>query len=216
MVSSELHLGVFRDGLLVGCLQYGRPLNGTKTSEKILPGVKMFELNRMVMADSEPRNAESQAIAACHNWLKKNTDIKYLLSFSDGKEGNVGYIYQATNWLYIGYTVSNSFYDIDGDIVHGVTLWHHYKEKHELRDTHSTHKILCLNAEKVSILTTKQHVYLFPLDKRIKFPFPAKPYPKLENEVRVIRRKVLKDENGCYLPYSRTEHYSRERLVPVF
>lgn len=54
VVSSELHLGVFRDGLLVGCLQYGRPLNGTKTSEKILPGVKMFELNRMVMADSEP------------------------------------------------------------------------------------------------------------------------------------------------------------------
>jgi len=69
-------------------------MNGNKTASKITDSLPMLELNRMVMSDSEPRNAESQAIGLCNKLLKHNTDIQYLLSFSDGK------------------------------IVHNVTVWH--------------------------------------------------------------------------------------------
>lgn len=215
--NSCLHLGLFdENNTLVGVLQYGYPMNGKKTSDKILKDVKMYELNRMVMSDEQPRNSESMAISACNKWLKKNTDVAYILSFSDGKEGNVGYIYQASNWLYIGYLLSNSFYELDGDIVHAVTVWHKYKEKHPKRDTHTTNEILCDTFNNVSVITSKQHVYLYPLNKRVKFPFKAKPFPKKDKEVAVVSRKVLKDEKGTYLPKGVVTKYTDEVLVSVF
>lgn len=216
VANSKIHLGVFSGEELVGCLQYGPPMNGSKTSDKILPGVKMMELNRMVMADSEPRNSESQAIAACNDWLRKNTDIQYLLSFSDGKEGNVGYIYQATNWQYVGYMLSDSFYDLDGAITHSVTVWHRYKEKHPLREQFTTNEILCKTFTNVSVLSSKQHVYLLKLNKRVKFPFEARPYPKKDKEVCILKRKVLQDEKGTYLPKGKVISYTDEKLQSVF
>lgn len=216
VANSKIHLGVFKGGVLVGCLQYGPPMNGSKTSDKIIRGVEMMELNRMVMADSEPRNAESQAIACCNKWLKNNTSIKYILSFSDGKEGNVGYIYQATNWKYIGYLLSNSFYELDGLVMHNVSVWHKFKEKHPKRDTHTTNEILCETFNNVSVITSKQHAYLMAIDKRIKFPFKEKPYPKKDKEVPILKRKILKDGNGIYLPKGKIEIYTEEELSSVF
>lgn len=195
--NSSLHIGLFsRETFrLVGCLSYGPPMNGEKTSKKISDAPKMFELNRMVMADSEPRNSESHAIGLCNKWLKKNTDVDYLLSFSDGKENNVGYIYQATNWKYLGYLLSNSFYDLDGAITHSVTVWHRYKEKHALRDSHTTHEILCTEFDNVSIIESKQHVYVLPLKKNIKFHYEEKEYPKMDKEVPILSRTWVK-RNG--------------------
>lgn len=214
--NSNLHLGVFKGDELVGCLQYGPPMNGLKTSNKILKGVKMLELNRMVMIDTEPRNSESQAISACNKWIRKNTDVEYLLSFSDGKEGNVGYIYQATNWVYIGYLVSSSFYDLDGEIMHSVSVWHKYKEKHEWRNHFTTNEILCKSFSKVSVITSKQHIYLFALNRKIKFNYEPKPYPKKDKEVPILKRKILKDENGIYLPNGIIEKYTDELITSVF
>ena len=214
--NSKIHLGVFNDEKLVGCLQYGPPMNGKKTSDKILPDVEMMELNRMVMMDTEPRNSESKAISLCNKWIKNNTNIKYLLSFSDGKQGNVGYIYQATNWMYIGYLVSNSFYELDGEIMHSVTVWHKYKEKHQLRETHTTNEILCEFFNNVSIIYSKQHVYLLSLDKKLKLPFENKPYPKLDKEVKILKRKIIKDKDGIYLKKSKFEIYTNENLKSVF
>lgn len=214
--NSKLHLGIVCENDLVGCLSYGPPMNGTKTSDKILPGVDMYELNRMVMDDTEPRNSESRAIAACNDWLRKNTNVQYLLSFSDGKEGNVGYIYQATNWTYIGYLLSDSFYDLDGKILHSVTVWHKFKEDHHLRDTHTTHEILCKSFQTVSRITSKQHVYLLPLYKKVKFPFATKPYPKKDKEVPILRRVVYKDSEGVYLPSGIPINYTEEKLESVF
>jgi len=216
VANSKIHLGVFKNGELVGCLQYGPPMNGDKTSTKIHKSARMLELNRMVMADSEPRNSESQAISLCNKWIRQNTNIQYILSFSDGKEGNVGYIYQATNWMYIGYLLSDSFYELDGNIVHSVTVWHRYKEKHPLRDTHTTNEILCETFNNVSVVSSKQHVYLMPLYKNIRFPFNKKPYPKRETEIPVVKRKILKDANGTYLPKGKIEVYTEEPLVSVF
>lgn len=192
--NSKLHLGVFTtENELVGCLQYGPCMNGVKTAVKFSDKLPMMELNRMVMADSEPRNSESMALSLCNKWLKENTNLQYILSFSDGKENNCGYIYQANNWKYLGYILSNSFYDLDGDIRHNVTVWHQYKEKHPLRDTHTTDQILCMNFENVSKILCKQHIYVMPLRKSLQFNFPAQmKYPKKDTEVAVLQRVWLK------------------------
>ena len=121
VANSKIHLGVFKGGELVGCLQFGYPTNGVKTLSKLSDNVNAMELNRMVMIDSEPKNSESMAISKCLKWIKKNTDIEWILSFSDGKQGNVGYIYQASNWRYLGYLLSNSFYQLDNTIMQNVS-----------------------------------------------------------------------------------------------
>lgn len=213
--NSALHLGIFNNSnILVGALQYGYPMNGAKTSLKISDNENMFELNRMVLADSEPRNSESQAISICNKWLKKyRSDIDWLLSFSDGKENNCGYIYQATNWKYLGYILSDSFYDLDGEIVHNVTVWHNYKEKHELRDTHTTNQILSLNFKNVSKIKSKQHVYVYPLKKKIQFLHSEKPYPKMDTEIAILE-KIFYQVDG--VPVSYTEVYHMENLSPIF
>ena len=53
------------------------------------------------MADSEGKNAESSALSLGIKWIKHNQPhIRLLVSYAGRKEGNVGYIYQATN-LYL-------------------------------------------------------------------------------------------------------------------
>jgi adenine modification enzyme len=215
VVNSKIHLGVFSfDDVLVGCQQLGPPMNGIKTSKKLSNFNNMMELNRMVMTDEEPRNAESQAISLCFKYLKKNTNLDYILSFSDGKQGNVGYIYQATNWLYIGYRVSSSFYDLDGDIVHNVTVWHRYKENHIDRDKKTTDEILYDNFNNVSKIHCKQFIYVYPLNKKCLFLFKEKQYPKKETETPIIKRTIYK-ENGVVLVPKKIEIYTTEKLEPI-
>lgn len=212
--NSQIHLGIFNtDGLLVGCLQYGPPMNGDKTSCKFSDSVNMMELNRMVMADSEPRNAESMAISLCNKWLKRNTELDYILSFSDGKQGNCGYIYQASNWKYLGYILSDSFYEVDGDIRHAVTIWHQFKEFHPLRDTHTTDEILCKTFKNVSRIICKQHIYVYSLKKKVKFNFSERPFPKKDKEIPIIGRRWINREGvAC----KDVEMYTEEQLSPCF
>ncbi len=215
VANSKLHLGVFNlAGELVGCLQFGPPMNGAKTSLKICDLLPMYELNRMVMADSEPRNSESMAIALCIKYLRRFTDCKWLLSFSDGKEGNVGYIYQATNWQYIGYMLSGSFYRLDGQYMHNVSVWHKYKEKHPDRDVKTTDQILCDNFTNISKVSCKQHIYVMPVAKRVEFKHGKKPYPKLETEVPIVREVFLKVD-GAVLERKQVVLHTDEELNPV-
>lgn len=216
VASSKIHLGIFNtEGMLVGCLQFGPPMNGEKTAKKVCNDTRMLELNRMATRDEEPRNSESMAISLCIKYLKKYTDIQWLLSFSDGKESNVGYIYQATNWQYLGYMLSGSFYKLDGKYVHNVNVWHRYKEKHPDRDVKTTDQILFDNFNDVRKVECKQHIYVFPLNKKCKFLFSQKKYPKLETETPIIREFILKD-SGVVLDKKMVIKHTDEEICSIF
>lgn len=181
--NSKLHLGLYGDcGSLRGVLSFGPPINGSKTLGKVSKSTKALELNRMVMHDDEPRNSESMAISACIKWLKQNTDTEWILSFSDGGVGNVGYIYQATNWKYIGFMKSGSLSYVDGERVHEVTIWHRYKEG---REGSTVENMLSAGVSEYSRTVTKQHVYVMPLRKWVRFNYTEKPYPKADSELMV-------------------------------
>lgn len=195
--NSKLSLGVFdkNNDNIVGVLQFGYPTNGYKTSSKFHNSERMYELNRMVMEDEEPRNSESQAISLSIKYLKRFTDIDFILSFSDGKEDNFGYIYQSSNWQYWGYLKSSSFYRLDDDIVHSITLWHRYKEKHPLREEKTTLEIASMYHNNISQIYSKQYVYLYSLRRNIKFNIAHKPYPKMGIDSGLIKEVILY-ENG--------------------
>lgn len=196
--NSKLHIGVFKkdNDDLVGVLSFGYPMNPKKTPGKLVEGsthLDMFELNRMAMTDDAPKFSESQAIGLSIKWLKRfRPDIKWLLSFSDGKEGNVGIIYQATNWHYYGHNLSDSFFDLDGNIMHKVTSWHRHREKDTTGRTER--EILCDKYENVSVIYSKQHVYIFPLTKGVNVLRERQPYPKAENEPLIVKRKWIKKD----------------------
>ena len=102
--NSNLCFGVYYKGLLLGAMQFGSPTD----KRKMLPLVKdtlwneMIELNRMAFSDALPRFAESRAIAMAFKWMKKNTPIKWCISFADGTQCGHGTIYQASNFYLCG------------------------------------------------------------------------------------------------------------------
>ena len=92
---------------LVGVVNYGVPASTT-----LLRGIcgeeeksNIYELNRLWIDDSVPKNGESFLVG---NTLKL-LDKEIIVSFVDTSQGHTGYVYQATNFLYTG--LSAKFYD---------------------------------------------------------------------------------------------------------
>lgn len=203
--NSKVHLGIFKlDGdELVGVLQYGYPMNPKQTPSKLVENStkdEMYELNRMAMLDDEPKCCESQAIGLSIKWIKRNKPhIKWLLSFSDGKEGNVGIIYQATNWLYCGYKISDSFYDLDGVTIHAIQIWHKHKNKPSVENMDTVYK----DFNNVSRFHARQYIYIMPIDKKVNILRPIEEfYPKRETEPKITKQIIYK-ENGVILDKKR-------------
>ena len=93
---TQVSLGVYEDGELLGVLQLGKGVYPIKTILHV-EGTQMheyMELNRMWLDDKLPHNSESKAIGLMFKWMKKNRpEVKWLISFADGIEGNCGTIY---------------------------------------------------------------------------------------------------------------------------
>ena len=96
-----------KTGKLVGVVNYG-----VTSSTTLLKGIcgeaemnNIYELNRLWVDDSVPKNGESFLIG---NTLKM-LDKEIIVSFADTSQGHVGYVYQASNFLYTG--LSAKFYD---------------------------------------------------------------------------------------------------------
>ena len=209
--NSSLHLGVFDKVTrgLIGALQYGAPMNARRTPQLLVRDAgagDMYELNRMAMRDDAPKLSESQAIGLSIKYIRRFIpQKKWLLSFSDGKEGNVGTIYQATNWDYYGYNVSDSFYDLDGVIMHNVQVWHKFREGDTSGRT--THEILYEHFDNVSKIESRQHIYIFPLVKNLPVLREKQTYPKRETEPTITRRIYYK-KNGIVLPKRKVVEYA--------
>jgi hypothetical protein len=102
--------GIIIDEKLKGVLTVGRPCSRT-----VCEGVcgkdrsaDVYELNRLWLDESLPCNSESQFVGLCLRELRKINRRMILVSYADTKpsegaaNGHVGYIYQATNWIYTG------------------------------------------------------------------------------------------------------------------
>lgn len=64
---------------------------------------KVILLCRGAAANWAPKNANSYAIALTLKAVEKDTDYKIILAYSDRRAGEVGTIYQALGWLFIGW-----------------------------------------------------------------------------------------------------------------
>ena len=196
---AQYNLGIFRksDNLLVGVLQWGTSYaDDIKLNRYVKESIsknEYLELNRFCMADSEGKNCESQAISLGIKWIKQNLpQIRLLVSYSGRKEGNYGYIYQATNWEYLGYFVSPGFWLVNGEERHQVTLWYRHTQHNQNLTFKEDLKTMY---EDIRQTWTKQFIYIIRLDKKLTPTVNPLSYPKPSNEYPIIVREEIYKQN---------------------
>lgn len=112
----------------------------------------------------------SQFIRWSLRWLKKNTDLRYCLSYADQQAGHHGGIYQACNFIYVAESSGNRHYqnETTGEIVSGRAF---DQRRPEYRIGWKP------------IRTSKKYLYIAPLKEPAnklleRFGWQALPYPK--------------------------------------
>ena len=88
--------GLFMDNDLIGVCVFGTSANRNNNQ---IGDFKIIELNRLFVEDNAGKNVLSFFVAKC---LKMLPSPLVVLSYADPNNGHHGYIYQATNWLYLG------------------------------------------------------------------------------------------------------------------
>ena len=118
---NKYFLGFFLGDELVGVVTLGWGTRPRHTIQRIFPSLDTkdyLEIGRMCMTDEMPRNSESQMLSQLVKWMKKNLpEIKVLFTWADGMVGKVGYVYQASNFIYAGYS-GGEMYMKDGVKLH--------------------------------------------------------------------------------------------------
>ena len=118
---NKYFLGFFLENELVGVVTLGWGTRPRHTIQRIFPSLDTkdyLEIGRMCMTDEMPRNSESQMLSQLVKWMKVNLpEIKVLFTWADGMLGKVGYVYQASNFIYAGYS-GGEMYLKDGVKLH--------------------------------------------------------------------------------------------------
>jgi hypothetical protein len=112
--------GIYRGIDLVGIVTYGTPVSST-----LRVGVcgdewadKVLELNRLCCENS--KNIASTLVGRSLQMLPKPSIV---VSYADTAQGHVGYIYQATNFIYTGLSAKRTNWKIKGrQHLHGATV----------------------------------------------------------------------------------------------
>jgi hypothetical protein len=112
--------GAYKDNQLVGVVTYGTP-----ASSSLRFGVcgelwinNVIELNRLCCENT--KNVASILVGRSLRMLPKPSIV---VSYADTEQGHVGYVYQATNFIYTGLSAKRTDWKIKGmEHLHGATV----------------------------------------------------------------------------------------------
>ena len=174
---TKLVFGVLRDGRLLGTLTFGA---GPHNAYKLVRGTAQEDcltLSRLWLSDELPPNSESRVIGVSLRAIRKNTKVKFVISYADPSQGHLGTIYQATGWIYTGLSETMPLFDMgDGRLRHSRSLSHAY-------GSHSLKHFESCGVKVTVVPQPRKHRYISFLDKayREKLTVPSLPYPKKVN-----------------------------------
>lgn len=121
MPAVQHSFGLFNGGYLEGVIAYGPTCRSLNRGYGAFGGdldVNSFELLRLCI-ESENKNAASILISKSIKYLPTPS---FLVSYADANQGHVGYVYQATNWIYCGITSKERKYVRNGKELHARTV----------------------------------------------------------------------------------------------
>jgi len=174
----QLAFGVFADRRLEGALTFSV---GPANAHRLVEGADRRDcatLSRLWLSDTLPANSESRVLGIVLRALRRETALRFLISYADPSAGpgHVGTIYQASNWLYTGFSEAMPFYDVgDGRLRHSRSLSHAY-------GSHSVEHLRRHGVEVKVLAQARKHRYLYFLDSawRSRLNVPVLPYPRRE------------------------------------
>lgn len=82
----------------------------------------VVELRRLCCIDDTPKNTESRFIGLTLRWLKRNTEIKTVISYADPNYGHSGIIYKASNFKNVGKSANGRVILWNGKKYHDKTI----------------------------------------------------------------------------------------------
>lgn len=145
------------DGEMVGVILYGSP-----ASPSLVEGLcgkdevgNVVELTRLWIKDGTEKNVESYLIGNTLRLLPVDIVVSFADPSCDGK--HVGYVYQATNWIYTGMSVKRRDRKIPNDTRHSRTVTNgmnleqmiaKYGDTLELEDRAQKHRYVYFNGSK--------------------------------------------------------------------
>ena len=179
----SLAFGLFNNNKITGVVTYGKPpsytlCNGIAGKEE---SNNVIEFNRLWVCDSMPKNTESWFVSK----TIKLCPYEIIVSFADTEQGHVGYIYQATNWLYCGESKKQKYFRLKNKSNNvGGTVY----RRRERMPKNKIIKIYGKNfVEEYYSSLKHRYIYLNCTKKRKKellkkLKYKIQPYPKLTND----------------------------------
>ena len=170
-----VRVGVWEDGRFVGAILYGSGANRHLARPFGLKGTEACELVRVALAPGR-RHPTSRCLAFSLKLLKRQSPgLRLVVSYADTKQGHMGTIYQATNWIFIG-GASQPYLKVRGKLEHPRSLYDRYGRGGQslgwLRANVDP------NAQRVTMPAKLKYVWPFDVAMRAKLEAIAQPYPK--------------------------------------
>ena len=146
---------------LIGAMIYGG-LGMANTWKKYVENEKdVLELRRLCCVDDTPKNTESYFIGNTLRWLKKNTNVKRIVSYADTTYSHEGTIYKASNFKHVGMTQKGKAIEHNGRLYHDKTIRTKYKGKLKPFAEKIKDSLEC--GESHYIETKGKHIYIYDL-----------------------------------------------------
>jgi len=185
------------DKELCGVVTYGTP--PSSTLRRFIAGDEneryVIELNRLCLKYNR-KNEASILVGRSIKLLPKN---KLIVSYADSEQDHVGYVYQATNFLYTGLSTKGSVWKVRGkEHLHNITLLDEFRgvpnRTDKLREKYGDDLFREDNSRK------HRYIYLHgdrKFKKRIMLAltYKIRDYPKGINSIKELENKFSKLDN---------------------
>lgn len=151
-------------GKLIGAMIYGRIAMAGVWKKYAKEEYHLTELRRLCCIDETPQNTESFFIGNTIRWLRDNTKIKRIISYSDRTYGHQGIIYQASNFKLVGETNPGRVIMLDGKKYHDKTIRTKYKGK--LKPFAQRVKDALESGDAKYVKTLPKNIYIYELKQK--------------------------------------------------
>jgi hypothetical protein len=175
---TQLTFGVFVGSRLLGAITLGAgPFLAYQMVEGATPDDCLC-LTRLWLSDDLPHNSESRVLGIVLRALRRDTNLKFIVAYSDPSVGHAGVVYQASNWLYTGLSSAMAAYDFgDGVARHSRTVG-------QILGSHSVKHLRACGLTVKLVPQAAKHRYIYLLDPawHNQLNVPVLPYPKDRSE----------------------------------
>jgi hypothetical protein len=185
--------GCFEDKVLQGVVTYGIP-----PSPSLCIGIcgeewkdNVYELNRLAILEEHDSNLASYLVA---NSMKLMPKPSIIVSYADTSMGHVGYVYQATNFIYTGLSAKRREWREIGKNTHSKSVVEMYSlekrqsnpDRFEHVDRPQKHRYIYFRGSKKEVKQLKNSLN-----------YEILPYPKGESK-RYVNNKAVSQQQSLF------------------